>query len=381
MTNKKYDYIIAGGGCAGLSLAYRMAISKALANKKVLIIDQVQKNKNDRTWCFWEKEKGVFDSIIHHTWDFLVYKDHTFKKKMKTEPFQYKMIKSLDFYHFILSELKKSTQFNFCVEEICSIEVEKGKAKVKTDKSNYKADYVFNSTALFYPQMPKEKTFIQHFMGWEIEADHEVFDLNIGTLMDFDVPQEKGATFVYVLPTSKQKALVEYTYFTKEVLDKSTYEERLSAYIKNVLKLQDYSITHKEYGEIPMSKAIFPKHYKEKVIHLGTAGGYTKASSGYTFQFIQKHTQEIVGNLEQALSPVIESSFADKRYDWYDKTMLEVLLSEKMDAREFFGNIFRNSIPETIFAFMSNQSTWFQDISIMKSLPILTFAKAGVKEM
>jgi lycopene beta-cyclase len=51
---QKYDFIIAGGGLAGLSLAYYMN-QTVLREKSILIIDQDTKTKNDRTWCFWEK--------------------------------------------------------------------------------------------------------------------------------------------------------------------------------------------------------------------------------------------------------------------------------------------------------------------------------------
>lgn len=54
---QKYDYIIAGGGLAGLSLAYYMN-QTVLREKSILIIDQDTKTKNDRTWCFWEKRSS-----------------------------------------------------------------------------------------------------------------------------------------------------------------------------------------------------------------------------------------------------------------------------------------------------------------------------------
>ena len=61
---KSYDYIILGAGCAGLSLLMRMIGSNQFNDKKILLIDKEQKNKNDRTWCFWEKDKGLFDPVV-----------------------------------------------------------------------------------------------------------------------------------------------------------------------------------------------------------------------------------------------------------------------------------------------------------------------------
>ena len=67
--NKVYDYIIAGGGCAGLSLVMRMLKESQLSTKKILIIDKDSKQLNDRTWCYWEKGEGFFDEIVYRKWE------------------------------------------------------------------------------------------------------------------------------------------------------------------------------------------------------------------------------------------------------------------------------------------------------------------------
>ena len=61
--SKKYEYIIAGAGLAGLSLAYKIRKDQSLNGKSILLVDKDHKNKNDRTWCFWSRTKGDFDDI------------------------------------------------------------------------------------------------------------------------------------------------------------------------------------------------------------------------------------------------------------------------------------------------------------------------------
>ena len=53
--------LFSGAGCASLSLLMRMIRSGKFTDKKILLIDKEQKNKNDRTWCFWETQNGFFE--------------------------------------------------------------------------------------------------------------------------------------------------------------------------------------------------------------------------------------------------------------------------------------------------------------------------------
>ena len=199
--------------------------------------------------------------------------------------------------------------------------------------------------------------------------------------MDFGVSQKNGTTFMYVLPTSSTEALIEYTLFTTTVLEKEMYNTALKKYIKEELKIENYSIVHEEFGVIPMSLAKFEKNPQKNIINIGTAGGFTKASSGYTFQFIQKDVSEIVTRIKLDKDLNINTSFENKLYNWYDRTLIDVLLSEKLTGREIFTEMFQKNSPEKILAFLGNESTLLQDITIMTSLPIKPFLSSGIKQL
>ena len=62
-----YDYIIAGGGLAGLSLACHM-VRTSLRDRSILIVDRDPKKQNDRTWGFWTHKPTGFDEIVHRSW-------------------------------------------------------------------------------------------------------------------------------------------------------------------------------------------------------------------------------------------------------------------------------------------------------------------------
>ena len=245
-----YDYIIAGSGCAGLSLLYRMLRSSKLQTKKILVIDKSEKTSNDRTWCFWENSPGLFQSIVAHQWNTLEFISTDFTNQSDLKDYSYKMINGIDFYNLVLGLAKGFENVSFLNESIEYINSEGIQAIVETDKGKYTAEYVFNSTSLFHPKMSTENTLLQHFEGWVIKAKEPCFNSKVATLMDFSLSQKNGATFMYVLPTSDREALVEYTLFSEQLLDKEAYRDALESYIKNNLQIKDYTILHQNDGSV-----------------------------------------------------------------------------------------------------------------------------------
>lgn len=379
----KYDYIIAGSGCAGLSLLYRILKNPSLKDKRILVIDKSEKTDNDRTWCYWEEGTGLFEDVVTHEWRTLQFLSSDFTKEFHLKNYSYKMIKGLDFYTYVLSFAEKFENVVFKYEAIKNIRTKGETAIVETENGEYTSNYVFNSTPLFNPEINKKNSLLQHFEGWVIKTKEPTFNSEIGTLMDFRLDQKNGATFMYVLPTSSTEALVEYTLFSEALLKKEEYKFALQQYITNYLNIEKYKISHKEFGVIPMSLAKFSRtaDTSERVINIGTAGGFTKASSGYTFQFIQKNTEHIVNQLQLGHNPKISMNFREKMFQWYDRTLLEVLISKKLEGKEVFSLLFGKRSPEMILKFLANESSLADDLKIMSSLPIAPFLIAGVKQL
>jgi Glycine/D-amino acid oxidases (deaminating) len=51
---KEFDYIIIGGGCAGLSSAYELETNHKLKEKPLAIIEKRDHHKRDKTWSAWK---------------------------------------------------------------------------------------------------------------------------------------------------------------------------------------------------------------------------------------------------------------------------------------------------------------------------------------
>lgn len=382
MTNT-FDYIIAGSGLAGLSLLYRLAQDSQFASKKILVIDGEQKTKNDRTWCYWEKGEGIFEPIVHHSWITLSFLTPEFSKTFKMNSYQYKMILGDEFYRYVLDEAEKNQNITFHTANIQKIYTEGNRGVVQTDTGKFNGEYVFNSTNLFNPEITTANSLLQHFLGWKIKVEQPIFNPKEATLMDFTLDQKHGTTFMYMLPTSPQEALVEYTLFSPEVLERKEYENALKAYIREDLGISEYEISHEEFGIIPMSLARFERSIgaEKRIINIGTAGGFTKASTGYTFYFVQKHLDLLVESLKAGKSPVLVKTFREKVLDWYDRTLLDVLLSKKVGGLEIFAQLFRNVPPESVLAFLANESTAWEEFRIRNSVPLAAFIGSGMRQL
>jgi lycopene beta-cyclase len=110
---QNFDYIIIGSGLAGLQLAYEFGNDPFFQQLKIAIIDPSSKESNDKTWCFWEKGIGKWDSIITSSWDQGKFISTNSDILMDLKPYSYKMLRSLNFYRFVKSDLEDKSNFHF----------------------------------------------------------------------------------------------------------------------------------------------------------------------------------------------------------------------------------------------------------------------------
>jgi lycopene beta-cyclase len=374
-----YHYIITGAGCAGLSLLLRMMNEPFFNDKQILVIDQSLKNKNDRTWCFWEKEPGIFEQIVHHHWNKLNFFSNIYSESLPISPYQYKMIRGIELYSFVKNKSTAYPNVEWRNERVKSVYNNGNNAIVELEGESFSCEYLFNSI-LFDTFSEKTGGLLQHFKGWVIETEKTCFDPYTATLMDFRLSQQHGTTFMYVMPTSDRTALVEYTLFTEEILPDETYEAALNEYITTKLDIADYTIADKEFGVIPMTRQKFPLQ-DGRIIYTGIAGGQVKASSGYTFQFIQKRSKQIVDSLIKKQEILLQTTWDDKKFRLYDNILLHVLKNRKMNGDEIFARIFQKNKIQDVLAFLDNESSLAADLQIIRSLPNSIFLPAALREM
>ena len=371
----QYDYIITGSGASGLMLAYRMANDSFFDNSSILIIDKEKKNSDDRTWCFWENGEGEWDELLHKSWDKILFESNTYKNTIPLQSYAYKMLRSGVFYDKLWNFINTKNNIRFIEDTVVNIEGSEDGAIVETLKSKYFTTKLLNSIDLNkkYTLQKKYPVLLQHFCGWFIETDKISFDDSTATFMDFTVDQKRNTRFMYVLPISPNKALFEYTLFSKEVLTKEEYEGELLKYLA-IKSITEYTITEIEQGVIPMTSYKFWKQNSKNILHIGTIGGWTKASTGYTFKNTSKKTIQLIAFLKE------ENDFTHfrkkTRFWWYDLLLIDVLSSYNHLGSKLFSTLFKRNSLKNVFRFLDEETIFIEDLRIMLSMPPLRFIKA-----
>jgi lycopene beta-cyclase len=371
----QYDYIITGSGASGLMLAYRMANDSFFDNSSILIIDKEKKNSDDRTWCFWENGEGEWDELLHKSWDKILFESNTYKNTIPLQSYAYKMLRSGVFYDKLWNFINTKNNIRFIEDTVVNIKGSEDGAIVETLKSKYFTTKLLNSIDLNkkYTLQKKYPVLLQHFCGWFIETDKISFDDSTATFMDFTVDQKRNTRFMYVLPISPNKALFEYTLFSKEVLTKEEYESELLKYLA-IKSITEYTITEIEQGVIPMTSYKFWEQNSKNILHIGTVGGWTKASTGYTFKNTSKKTIQLIAFLKA------ENDFTNfrkkTRFWWYDLLLIDVLSSYNHLGSKLFSTLFKRNSLKNVFRFLDEETIFIEDLRIMLSMPPLRFIKA-----
>ena len=376
-----FDYIIIGAGAAGLSLANAMGKDSFFSKKSILLLDKNAKQTNDRTWCFWEKGEGDFDDILHKKWSSIQFAGQQIDQRYPIAPYEYKMIQGLDFYASMFKKLDEYPNITFLNEEVISVINTATVNTVKTANNTFIAATLFNSIFEYKEALQQQKYPVlqQHFIGWFIKTEQPVFDPKVATFMDFSIPQRGNTRFMYLLPTTAHEALIEYTLFSEHLLKASEYEEAIKKYISQKIGVDNYEIVEKEQGSIPMTSYNFTSKNTSKQIFIGTAGGWTKASTGYTFKSTQKKVTLLIQHLKDQ-KPLQNFGRRDKFW-FYDLLLLDILHRRNDLGQSIFEALFKNRKPQLIFKFLDEETNLLEDVKFISALSPMPFIKALLRRI
>jgi lycopene beta-cyclase len=173
---------------------------------------------------------------------------------------------------------------------------------------------------------------------------------------------------VYVLPFGPRRALVEYTLFSAELLEREEYEAALREYLARELNGRPYRIVETEAGAIPMTDHVFAAHDGPNIVHLGTRGGRVKASTGYAFLRMQQHAARLTEALARTGTLPPDLTGDQWQFRLFDTLLLDIMQREGERTGEIFTELFANNPVERILDFLDERTSWPENLRVMNSV-------------
>ena len=362
-----YDYAFVGAGAAGLLVLRTLLDDPYFGDKRVLVLEKDRKDTNDRTWCFWEPGPGAQDEFLDKTWSQIEIGSLKQRIQSPIAPYTYKMIRSKGFYQGMALKMAEASNLELIQEEVQELQENQEEVVLKCVSQEFRAKRVFDSR-FDYRTLLDQKRFPvlqQHFLGWFVNVEDDVFEPDQATFMDFQIPQKGNTRFMYVLPLSKREALLEYTLFSAEPLKEEEYEAGIEEYLKHKLKVKKYQVVEKESGNIPMTCYPLWESATKRIIPIGMAGGWAKASTGYTFKKSERKALSLAAFLKTG-KPLNQFASLD-RFWFYDLLLLDILWRKNELGAGIFGRLFERRAPQLIFKFLDERTNLWEEIQVMSS--------------
>lgn len=377
MSAEAHGTVIAGAGCAGLSLACHM-VKAGLDPHDIVLLDPRTEFPRDRTWCYWALRHHPFQAAVHGRWPCWCVHMNGREIRCRAPDLYYEHVPADAFYREALHQVAGKVELRLGVS-VDDIEDLGTHVRIETSDGMLHARRVFDGRPSSPPEeRPDEVRLFQHFMGWHVRSRAPVFEPDCVTLMDFDVDQSRGLRFVYVLPFSPSEALVEDTYLSSRTHPTRVYSEGIRSYLHRRWGLEDFEILHRERGALPMSTAPSDPRPSRRVYRIGAAGGLLKPSTGYAFLAIQRYSVEMAARLcrEPLPDPPPPRS---PRETFLDRVFLAFLHEHPERAPELFARMFEHVPAATLVRFLSDAGSTADALQVMRALPALPMMRQAWK--
>jgi lycopene beta-cyclase len=372
----RVDVAIVGAGGAGACVLLQLAQQRrpGVDPPTVAIVDPVHRAGRDRTWCFWDAGNSAVDAAIHREWrTVLLVDEHGTRHRLDLDPLRYVMIRSQELY--ALADKAASELGAVRVEAAATSVVDHpDRATVHTDAGPVDARWVLDSRPA-RPRRPPTTALLQHFRGWMVRFASDVLDPTAPVFMDFTLPQPAaGVAFGYVLPDDARGGLVEYTEFSRQRLPDAAYDEALTRYLADGWGTA-YEIEDVEDGAIPMTDAVPARRVGRRVVRLGTAGGATRPSTGYTFAAMQRQARSVAAALLAGTDPLPPPAYP-ARHRWMDSVLLRALDRGLVDGPTLFTRLLLGDAPARVLRFLDGDTSPLEELGIMSATPTVAMARA-----
>lgn len=347
---------------------------------RIAIVDPESSHGHHRTWAFWTGPTDDLDPILDAAWSHVDLHGPSGTQRLALAPMRYAMVRSGPVFERAEKAAARLDAHRI-IASAAALDDDGARVTVRDSAGStiVRAKWALDSRPA-PPRRPGRTFWLQHFRGWWVRAATDVFDPGSAILMDFRTPQPaRGVSFGYVLPTGPRTALVEYTEFSPARLDDAGYDGALRSYLR-LLDLPELTVEQVEDGAIPMTDAPFTRRPSPRVVRLGTAGGATRPSTGYTFSAMRRQAGQIADALLAGSDPVPAAAYPG-RHLWMDAVALRAWDRGLVAAPAFFERLFERNPPGRVLRFLDGRTSPAEEIALMASTPLAPMTRAAAGDL
>jgi len=372
-----FDLVILGGGCAGLSLSMALAAHGGRC-PRTLVIESRTEYLNDRTWCYWDAGSAAVPYRIQHRWQTMRVSHDEQSVALDCGSTPYHMLAAQDFYAAAQASTDRQPNIELRLGSsvVGAPSHSAGVWNIRTSAGNVTARSVVDTRP---PQLPRldGATLWQSFYGQEIECSAAVFEPLSMDLMNFLAPDPHHVRFVYVLPVTPTRALVELTVFGATPLGPRELSAQLEAAVAQRVGSAPFKTLRREHGILPMGLNHAPDSAHRSYVRVGVMAGGARPSTGYAFQRIQRWAGECAHALVSRGQPT------GHRPDplplrVMDRIFLDVLRADPGRGGAVFFSLFSRADPARVIRFLSGSAGVVDGLAVVAAMPVAPFLRAAL---
>ncbi len=367
LQNREYDFVIAGGGLQAGLLA--LAIHNHQTDARVLIVEENDRLFGNHTWSFHGSD--VPESV---TWLKAVSYQHWPAYKVKFPSYEKRI--NLGYCSF------SSAQLNAAVEAVAlqgNLDIQTGDSveAISADSLQTASGATFTGKVIVDCRGARRdhssiRCGFQKFHGFEVELEQQEWPDRLPILMDATVDQQDGFRFLYVLPLTSRRVLIEDTYFSETpTLDRQNSLSEVKNYLAE-RSIENWTLVREENGCLPMPFNSSMKPNATAPIRGGFRGGWFHAATGYSLPLAVRFAETIATSSPKKIDQQISLLATQNRFQATFSRFLNRLLFQLVSPRkrfEIFRRFYRALPDTTIERFYAHEFTKLDAARILIGAP------------
>lgn len=330
---------IIGAGVSGLMLALHLSKHKRLPGPVVISEAQPSINRS-QSFGFWVDRTHPLDELISKRWYSWSFSSLNGNKTHQTsKKFEYALIEGNDFFEWAEHQVQLHPDITLKLNSPI--------------QSKPTANFVFDSR----PPAQAQFDAFQSFVGYEVENED---DITLPKLMESMQVIDNSLVFLYELPMSSGRKLIEWTAFGGHPFDLDTLS------FMGMKQVGSQYILRTERGIIPMglNTAYSSDNFG---IPIGARGGMTRDASGYGFLKMWDKTNHIADSLFNPNQFTLETSEPNWQ-KWMDSCLIKLIHDAPEQLPEIFMSLASRMSGDSFARFMMNPN-WLSAVKVVLASP------------